>query len=78
MANFCVICERRWPPEPVRMLILGPGMWYEYCEECADTPGALECDGKPMTPREASAMCKTARIRREREAAVARLRRCPG
>jgi hypothetical protein len=37
MANFCVYCERKRPPEPVRMIVLGPPddmQWIECCNTC--------------------------------------------
>lgn len=36
MANLCTYCQRKWPPEPVRMLALGDG-WFECCVECHDS-----------------------------------------
>jgi len=37
VANHCCVCDRRWPPEPVIMIVLGDE-WLEFCAECQDTP----------------------------------------
>lgn len=35
MANHCVFCDTRWPPEPVKTIILGED-WFEFCAVCGD------------------------------------------
>lgn len=53
MANRCCICNRKWPPEPVIIIILDKS-WFEFCNECSDTPDVFvnEDTGESVTPRE--------------------------
>jgi ribosome-binding protein aMBF1 (putative translation factor) len=49
MANSCIICERRWPPEPVRVLLI-EGSFLEFCDECKDDNTVLmRPDGSPVS-----------------------------
>jgi len=53
MANFCIVCGRNWPPEPVRVLIIG-GDLIEFCDDCKDSRDVLvRADGTRVSLMEA-------------------------
>jgi len=49
MADYCVACKRRWPTNPVRVLIIGDS-FIEFCDDCRDDESVLmRPDGTPVS-----------------------------